>query len=743
MATAEPRPLGPAVGLLAALLLTLPWLGGGRAPAGHAALGLGLALAAALALLPTRREPPPTGAPWLLPAACLLALSAAGSLYPDRTVESLLLLAACGLAAGLSRRAAARSAWAEPALLAALAASGLAVAIGGAVPLWLGRQSGLYATLLTGPFGYPNAVAGYLLLAGGAALALAAGAGGVWLRRLGLAAALALGAGLLLTRSRGALAAVAVAAVAVALVKARLSKPRQLLAGLIVAAGCAALLWWSPAGAWLLQRFDPDDPSFQWRWRILELSWAMIRDHPWAGVGPGAFPPAVNLYQRLPYVGGQNPHNAYIEWAAEFGLPLALLASLALTRHLLWMARQVRRARAGSPEGRRTLALLAALVAFALHSAVELNWSFPACLLGLATLLGLTGAGRPGRPALSGGRMRPGATVAGGLLLLAAALVLCRYASSQLVTHGLDRLDRGQVVQARTALDWAVRLNPVSFPARQWQARIALHGGEGAAALESVETLVRWNASDPNTHALAGEVAAALARWETAERSFRRAVELAPAAQLRFYAGLVDALRLGNRATEAGVWAERAAAVFTPARVGEPEARCLAPGDRYLLARLSRTAAQVSRDAGDERAAVVAQGRARDLARPDLRGICADGETPGQRSPEAAVASYWRALAEGDDAAARRLLIPALHGLPAVLTAGGTPLPPPRTASVPWILSLEGGERQVSLHYVVALAWPDGTQESRCAHTLLRLEPGGWIILRPTRLEPGSCRLPE
>jgi hypothetical protein len=261
--------------------------------------------------------------------------------------------------------------------------------------------------------------------------------------------------------------------------------------------------------------------------------------------------------------------------------------------------------------------------------------------------------------------------------------------------------------------------------------------------MESVETLAQWNASDPNTHALVGEVAAALARWETAERSFRRAVELAPAAQLRFYAGLADALRLGGRGAESRVWSERAAAVFTPARVGEPEARCLAPGDRYLLARLSRVAAQGAWDAGDEQAAAVARGRARNLARPDLRGICADGEAPGRRSPEATVASHWRTLAAGDDAAARRLLIPALHGLPAVLTAAGAPLPPPRSALVPWILSLEGGERQASLYYVVALDWPDGTQESRCASTLLRLEPGGWIIQRPTRLDPGSCRLPE
>jgi O-antigen ligase len=100
--------------------------------------------------------------------------------------------------------------------------------------------------------------------------------------------------------------------------------------GLFVGLGVAGNRWgtllqalWSGGGD------GPTDTSIQWRLSVLQWTWAMIRDHPWLGVGPGAFPVALLPYQQIPYVGGENPHNLYAEVAAEYGLPVAVLLVLA------------------------------------------------------------------------------------------------------------------------------------------------------------------------------------------------------------------------------------------------------------------------------------------------------------------------------------------------------------------------------------------------------------------------------
>ncbi|HEX7549263.1 MAG TPA: hypothetical protein VF579_01675, partial [Candidatus Methylomirabilis sp.] len=165
------RPLVLAVLVLAGTLIALPWATGGRSPTGQAGLVLLLALAGAAGLLRRGSDSPLRLPPLLLLGGILVGLSAIFTIYPDRTVQGILLLLAYLVASGVAARAALQISWAERALLDTIWVSGLAVA--GLAMLWWvrGNDGGFYANVLIGPFGYPNAMGGFLLLAGFAALA--------------------------------------------------------------------------------------------------------------------------------------------------------------------------------------------------------------------------------------------------------------------------------------------------------------------------------------------------------------------------------------------------------------------------------------------------------------------------------------------------------------------------------------------------------------------------------------------
>ena len=204
MTSRSPRSLLLATLVQAGTVLALPWTTGGRSPTGQALAVLLPLLAAGpiwLAVGPGLRR---SSAALALGLAVLAASSAAQTIYPDRTIQSLLLLLGY-TATGAAAACCARSVpWARRALLGAIVLSGLAGGLAGTLQLLRGADVGLYANQLTGPFGYPNAMAGCLLLAAGAGATLAADRGPLALRLAALGSAGLLAAGMWLTGSRGA-----------------------------------------------------------------------------------------------------------------------------------------------------------------------------------------------------------------------------------------------------------------------------------------------------------------------------------------------------------------------------------------------------------------------------------------------------------------------------------------------------------------------------------------------------------
>jgi hypothetical protein len=258
--------------------------------------------------------------------------------------------------------------------------------------------------------------------------------------------------------------------------------------------------------------------------------------------------------------------------------------------------------------------------------------------------------------------------------------------------------------------------------------------------MEVSQRTIRIAPQNPGGHALTGEIALVGGRWQIAQTAFRRAVEQAPMAHLEYHAGLIEATaRVGTPAETLSAY-ERAVSAFTPERVLHPEARCLAPGDRYLLARMSRISAELYAGVGDSAQRQTALDRARSLAQPDLRGICANEGHPGQTSPEAAVMSFWHARSEHGLPQAEQFLLPERRGPTAgAARFAGAERDLPRQMRVTWIRALSGDERSAALQYEV-----EGEQGenriTRCVQTALRFGREGWFLEDFPFIDNVACR---
>ena len=746
MASPSPRLLLLATLLLAVAVLLLPWATGGRSPTGQAlAVLLPILGGGPLLLLGGGRLRRAPGA-LLLGALVVASASAAQTIYPDRTIQSLLLHLAYGIAGASAAQCSRTVPWARLVLLAAIALSGLAAGVAGTLQLLQGTEGGSYANQLTGPFGYPNAMAGLLLLAVGAGATLAASARRPMYRLLALLVAAAMIGGIWLTGSRGASLALALGAVAWAAgeILPRLRRP-GLVAGLAGLGAGAALI----AAAWLRVLPLPmrwgslaptTDTSILWRVHILHWTWDMIRDHPWWGVGPGAFPVALTHYQRTPYVSGENPHNLLAQVAAEYGLPAAVLLLIALGLLVGRMARPLIRRSEGWHAPRPEAVVFATLVAFLTHSLVDMAWSYPAVAIAAVTLGGLGVATFPAAPSELPRHTRGFQIGLGVVLAMAAVLALTRFYATTLVRSGQYGYTAGQHDLAIQDLTWALRLNPASYGAHVWMAWTRLQGRDPEGALTVAEEAARLAPADPNSQFLAGEIAAASGRWTQAEHWFRAAADRAPSAQLRFHAGAVEAAARVGDASEAQKRYETAIGAFTPERVLDPEARCLAPGDRYLLARMSRIAARLYEAAGDRARAQQAERVASQLAQPDTRGICGVAGREGQASPEAAMVSFWNGLGKGGWPEAKRFLAPTGQGaIPQPVWRRWARDAQETQATVSWVAALSGNESQVTLTVEILAHGSSAQGSRRCARASLQMMDGSWFLEALPQVLPSPC----
>ncbi len=197
----------------------------------------------------------------------------------------------------------------------------------------------------------PNDLAAMTLLALSIAAAVLATERPGWVRSCALAGLAVLPALILMTQSRGGFIGLSVFAAF-----AMFGRRRRLRTAVIVATLSLAVVVVAPSGVWkrvaglsqVTENLDNVDPegSAKARSQIWHVAIKIIGDHPWTGVGWGAYPMAHADYAPLSGVdqaalGLRDTHSTYLNVLAETGYP-GLLLFLAL---LLVAVREAERAR--------------------------------------------------------------------------------------------------------------------------------------------------------------------------------------------------------------------------------------------------------------------------------------------------------------------------------------------------------------------------------------------------------------
>lgn len=218
-------------------------------------------------------------------------------------------------------------------------------------------------------------------------------------RRLSRAApyALALALALLclvMTGSRGGLASTLISAVALLALalwtRGGKTNPWAGLgaaAGLILAAAGAVLLL---SGRLVVDRMANLSDGWDFRAALLRDHWAMVKDSPWFGYGLGSFSQlnrlAMPAHDAVMLSMAGATHNVYLQWLTEAGAvgALAMLACVAALALKIAAG-----ALKPTSEGAWRLAVLAVLLLFGLHGAIDYALQVPSMAFYLAVVLGV------------------------------------------------------------------------------------------------------------------------------------------------------------------------------------------------------------------------------------------------------------------------------------------------------------------------------------------------------------------
>jgi O-antigen ligase len=235
-----------------------------------------------------------------------------------------------------------------------------------------------------GPFVYPNALAGFLVVAFAPTLAW------IWVRSRGWDArikwlALAFTGGvmifcLMLTGSRGGL--VSFGAMALAVLWCLIPKDGRRVATAVVvlalALGLVAVIG-RQGGFVHFGTKSLEARTDYWRGAI-----AIIKDHPWAGTGPGTFGSIYPKYKTASTEEAQAVHNSYLQMWSDSGV-LAFIAFAALWLVALRDSVRLAQERAGDVAA---AAVCGALVGWTIHGFVDFDLYVPGVALPVFVLLG-------------------------------------------------------------------------------------------------------------------------------------------------------------------------------------------------------------------------------------------------------------------------------------------------------------------------------------------------------------------
>lgn len=510
--------------LLCAAVACTPWLGGQWSGVGPA-VGRSLVAAAGLVWLVDRRGvtklPRPAVYLWCFIGWSALTVVSQTSLHASLLALSDLITYAVVLV--LAAEASDDDLF-RPLLLCALLA-GCAVASGMGVVHAIESGPGWREF---GPFATPNLFAAYLVTLLPVAFLMAVRSlrkdatlpshrrspANVACVMLGILAMATGFTALLLTGSKGAVAALIVG---VAVVFGVASPWRRLRRPMVVMAVLIMVFAVGIGGRTLLGRVESAGTTEVHSSQFRVLTWKgaarMAIAHPEMGTGIGTFGAAFNRYAIAGWT--QAAHNAYLQAAAETGVPGFLLFVVALGSAAAVL---LKRLRGGSLVATGALAGFAAA---ALHNGVDYGWSLwgPSVVMWCLIGLGLGSHGTANCPkwlaAVIG--IATALTLTGGLLVANA---------SALSDAALDHTSNLTPVQRVDALRSARALDPLDgVLARELGLSLA-QTGERQPSIAALAEATRLSPCDAVAWRLYGE--AQLGQPETARHAFTRGLEVSP-----------------------------------------------------------------------------------------------------------------------------------------------------------------------------------------------------------------------
>ena len=274
---------------------------------------------------------------------------------------------------------------------------------------------------------------------------------------------------------------------------------------------------------------------------------AMIRDHPWMGVGPGLYSWKFRAYQSIQaeslYL---HAHNDYLETAAEWGVPLALLFwGFVVWR--LWRASVTFVAAADPHVAGLSLGCAGATVSILVHSTIDFNLQIPGNLMVFALVLALGWGAEQGKDELMGARSVRWLIL---LLLVVAGLQVSRRVAAIRVMD---------LSEADPAIERALRLDPKNADLH-FESSLLLDFEDPTAreaALNHLEQAVELFPHDWRYWAELSWLYELDDRTEESERSLLRAIALNP--QEPNYQLQLATLRLSTGSRKGGLEALRTA----------------------------------------------------------------------------------------------------------------------------------------------------------------------------------------
>ncbi len=367
-------------------------------------------------------------------------------------------------------------------------------------------------------FPTPAALGGYLVLTI-ATLAGAAVAARGTRRWILVGMAVVQLVGLACTESVTAVLA-AFGAVALALVAGRLPR-RVAIAGLVMVGVVVAGIFVA-RGREVLDIGGEDTP-WSLRGKNFRVSAEMIEDHPWRGVGPGAFGEYYPAYRRAGDNETQFAHNLPLQMTAELGLPLG--AGVSLVFFVLFCGPLFRRVAESQP---LTRGIEIGLAAFALQNLADFTAYLPS-ILWTAVMLR---AALARRDALAWSWPSRIPVVAALVVTLIAAGVAIETARADHHTWlARQAVASGDLPEALRRADLAAAIAP--WDADHWIGLAQLSGatsdaGQLAGALESADRAVRLVPQRPAARDLRGRLRFATGDFGGAYVDARDAVRLYP-----------------------------------------------------------------------------------------------------------------------------------------------------------------------------------------------------------------------